>query len=126
MARPDPSSSTDRSDVDLRADGILQITIRGVWNAAEVDAFFATLRPFYADARRRFRIARTLVLVEAVQSPAVAMQVRTQALAIKQPGDRRAFVVATFLSKIQIRRLATTDEFGLFTSRDAAEAWLLR
>lgn len=126
MARPDPSSSTDRCDVGLRTDGILQITIRGVWTAAEVDTFFTTLRPLYAEARRRFKTARTLVLVEAVQSPAVAMHVRTQALAIKQPGDRRAFVVATFLSKIQIRRLATTEEFGLFTSSDAAEAWLLR
>lgn len=112
-------------DAELTPRDILDLTIRGVWTKDEVDRFFAALTPLYREARRRSGTTRTLVIVETVQSPAIALHVSSHALALKQPGDRRAFVVASFLSKLQIRRLATTDAFGLFTDRSAAERWLL-
>ncbi len=125
MSRLHRLESTTRYDCDLRASGVVEIVIRHVWTAAEVQAFFALLAPLYDEARRLHGSARILTIVEAVQSPGVAMHVRSQALALSRPGDKRAFVVATFLSKLQIRRLSVTDAFGLFTDRTTAERWLL-
>lgn len=119
------AGATAGYDADLSPPGILRMTIRGVWSTAEVDLFFAALRPLYAEARRRNGKVLSLTIVEAVQSPAIALHVRMHALALKRPGDRRAFVVGTFLSRLQIKRLATTEQFGLFTDRAAAESWLL-
>ncbi|MFX8047632.1 hypothetical protein ABTK64_20165, partial [Acinetobacter baumannii] len=68
---------------------------------------------------------RHLVVVETVQSPAVALHVRERTLAHKRAGDRNAFVIATQLAKLQITRLATNNGFGLFTDRVSARQWLL-
>ena len=109
----------------LRPDGVLDVTIRTLWTVAQVDAFFVALSPVHAAARRRHGIVRVLVNVVTLQSPMVAMRVREHTLAIKAPSDRNAFVVATMLSKLQIRRLASISGFGVFTDRDAAECWLI-
>jgi len=122
--RIENSAGTGRYEADLRPDGLLAIIIRGVWSGEDVDDFFAALAPLYAEARRRHGRTLTLIVVEAVQSPAIAMRVRDHALALRRDGDRRAFVVATFLSKLQVKRLRTSEAFGLFTDRAAAEAWL--
>ncbi len=109
----------------LHPDGIIAISIRKVWTLADVDAFFPVLEPIHQTARRRYGRVRILVHVEEVQSPLVALHVRKHAVAIRQPGDRRAFVVATFLSKLQIRRLGNSESVGIFTDEAAARQWLL-
>lgn len=108
----------------LDPDGILRIGIAGVWDKAQVDAFFVALAPLHGRARVLRGRACALVEVGAVQSPLVALHVRAKALAIKRPGDRTAMVIATVLSKLQITRLATSEGFGLFTDPAAALAWL--
>lgn len=108
----------------LTDDGILYIRIMNVWSIAEVDRFFEALAPIHAQARRQHGRVCTLVEVGAVQSPTVAIHVRKHALAIKRPGDRTAMLVATILSKLQIKRLATNEGFGLFTDRATARTWL--
>ncbi len=109
----------------LRPDGILDLTIRGVWTVSDVDAFFAELAPLHDAARRRHGSVRMLIVVEAVQPLAVAMRVRHHAIVIKQVGDRRAFIWLTALAKLQINRLRTSETIGVFTDRGAAEGWLL-
>ncbi|HET9509840.1 MAG TPA: hypothetical protein VFO80_01710 [Sphingomonas sp.] len=106
-------------------DGIFEIVIRGFWTEAQVDRFFVAILPLHHDCRLRFQRVRSLIRVEAVQSPAVALHVRDRAMALKQPGDRNAFVIASFLSKLQITRLASRDDFGLFTDAAVARDWLL-
>ncbi len=124
--RIERDGSSEGYSATLRSDGVLAVTIRGVWAADAVDMFFDAFAPLYAEARRRHGAVHTLTIVERVQSPAVALRVRDRSLLLKQPGDRRAFVVATFLSKLQIKRLGTNDAFGLFTDQASAEAWLKR
>lgn len=109
----------------LRPDGILDLAICGVWTVDDVDAFFAALVPVHDAARRRHGSVRMLIVVQAVQPLAVAMRVRHHAIAIKQAGDRRAFIWLTALAKLQIKRLRTSETIGVFTDRGAAEAWLL-
>ena len=111
-------------DILLDPEGILHIRIDGVWTRAEVDAFFAALVPYHATARTAHGRVLALVTIASIQSPLVALHVRDHALAIKRPGDRTAMVVATPLSKLQIKRIASTEGFGLFTEPEAALAWL--
>lgn len=109
----------------LADDGVLDIAIRGHWTTTQVDRFFAAILPVYHRSRARFGRVRALIRVENVQSPGVALHVRDRALAVKVPGDRNAVVVASFLSKLQITRLASRDDFGLFTDETVARSWLL-
>lgn len=109
----------------LADDGVFDIIIRGFWTTEQVDRFFVAILPLHNEARARYANVRALIRVEMVQSPSVALHVRDGATALKQPGDRNAFVIASFLSKLQITRLASRDDFGLFTDVDAARAWLL-
>jgi len=109
----------------LADDGVFEITIRGFWTIDQVDRFFVAILPLHHQARARFGRVRSLIRVETVQSPAVALHVRDRAAALKQPADRNGFVIASFLSKLQITRLASRDGFGLFTDVDAARTWLL-
>lgn len=109
----------------LSADGVLHITIRGLWKTPQVDRFFAAIMPLYHASRARFGSVRALIEVETVQSPLVALHVRERTLAVKQAGDRNAIVVASFLSKLQITRLASTENFGVFTDAAVAREWLL-
>ncbi len=109
----------------MAEDGILEIVIRGFWKEAQVDRFFVAILPLYQDCRLRFQCVRALIGVEVVQSPAVALHVRDRAMDLKQPGDRIAFVIASFLAKLQIKRLASRDDFGLFTDAAVARDWLL-
>ena len=112
-------------DAAVSADGIVEVTIRGVWSAPQVDRFFATIAPLREEARRRRQAVLTLAIIESVQSPVVAAQVRSHVLSAKKPGDRNAFVVASQLSKFQIKRLASWNGFGLFTDEATARRWLL-
>ncbi|WP_294335904.1 hypothetical protein [uncultured Sphingomonas sp.] len=50
---------------------------------------------------------------------------RDRAMDLKQPGDRNAFVIASLMAKLQIKRLASRDNFGLFTDAAVARDWLL-
>ena len=124
--RPDAAAlAGDGYALALDDAGILAATIRGVWTRDQVDALFAALVPLHSLARQTHGRVLALVRVESVQSPTVALHVRNRMLAIKQPGDRNAIVVGTMLSKLQIGRLATTENFGLFTNPAVARAWLL-
>lgn len=107
-------------------DGVFEVVIRGFWNVDQVDRFFVAILPLHHICRARFSHVRALIRVEAVQSPSVALHVRDRAMALKSPGDRNAFVIASFLSKLQITRLASRDDFGLFTDAAVARAWLLQ
>ncbi|MFD1788719.1 hypothetical protein ACFSC3_14210 [Sphingomonas floccifaciens] len=109
----------------LADDGVFDITIRGFWTTEQVDRFFVAILPMHHDCRERFRRVCAQIRIESVQSPSVALHVRDRALALKRPGDRNAFVFASFLSKLQITRLASNDDFGLFTDEATARAWLL-
>lgn len=109
----------------LAADGVFDITIRGLWSIHQVDRFFTAILPLHHLSRAQYRRVRALIRVETVQSPAVALYVRDRTLALKQAGDRNAVVVASFLSKLQITRLASSDNFALFTDAATARAWLL-
>lgn len=124
MIRGDPAEADGDFDAALADDGVLDIVIRGFWTLPQVDRFFARLMPLYHAARARRGRVLALIRVETVQSPAVAMHVRDCAVALKLEGDRNAVVVASFLSKLQITRLATTENFGLFTDPATARAWL--
>ncbi|MES2339033.1 MAG: hypothetical protein V4537_13130 [Pseudomonadota bacterium] len=109
----------------LTTDGVLDIAIRGVWTVQQVDRFFSAIMPLYHQSRAQFGTVRALILVQTVQSPTVALHVRDRTLALKMVGDRNAVVVASFLSKLQITRLATTENFGVFTDAGIAREWLL-
>ncbi len=109
----------------LADDGVFDITIRGFWTTDQVDRFFVAILPLYNESRARFSQVRALIRVESVQSPSVGMHVRDRTMALKQPGDRNAFVIASFLSKLQITRLASREDFGLFTDASVARDWLL-
>lgn len=109
----------------LADDGVFDIVIRGFWTTDQVDRFFLAILPLYHASRARFSQVRALIRVEMLQSPSVALHVRDRALALKQPTDRNAFVIASFLSKFQITRLASREDFGLFTDETAAREWLL-
>ncbi|MHA6723126.1 hypothetical protein [Sphingomonas sp. RS2018] len=112
-------------DATLGSDGIMEIVIRGVWSTAQADRFFIALMPLYLTCRTHHGTVRALIRVESVQIPTVAMHVRERILAMKMAGDRNAIVVASFLSRLQINRLASNDNFGLFTDAATARAWLL-
>ena len=109
----------------LGADGVLDIAIRGMWSTHQVDRFFTAILPLYHRSRAAHGRVRALIRVETVQAPGVALHVRDRALAMKMRGDRNAVVVASFLSKLQITRLASTENFGLFTDPAVARDWLL-
>ncbi|KQN26295.1 hypothetical protein ASE86_09185 [Sphingomonas sp. Leaf33] len=105
-------------------DGVFEIVIRGFWTIDQVDRFYVAILPLHHICRARFSRVRALIRVEMVQSPSVALHVRDRAMALKRPGDRNAFVIASFLSKLQITRLASRDDFGLFTDAVVARDWL--
>jgi hypothetical protein len=110
----------------LADDGVIDIHVRGFWSVAERDNFFGPLAVIHAAARSRFPHVLQLVRLESLQSPSVGIQFRAAALDMKRPGDRTAVVVATILSKLQIKRLGSDNKgFAVFTSADAARAWLL-
>lgn len=110
----------------LADDGVLDINIHGVWTIEQTDRFFGELAPIHAAARARHGRVLALIVVGTVQAPLVALHVRNRAVAIKRPGDRNAVVVATFLSKLQITRVANGEDFGVFTDLATAREWLLR
>jgi len=99
--------------------------IRGLWTPGQVDRFFDATEQLRLSARAEHGRVLSLVIVQTVQPPAVALHVRNRTVTIKQPGDRNAFVVASFLSKLQIGRLASSDSSGLFSDPLAARRWLL-
>lgn len=125
MIRGDPAAGDGDYEAEVADDGVLDIVIRGFWSPPQVDRFFAALQPLHAEATARFARVLALIRVESVQSPSVALHVRDRALEMKRPGDRNAVVVASFLSQLQITRLATTVDFGLFTDPASARAWLI-
>ena len=125
QTRGDRAAGDGDFDAALADDGVFDITIRGFWTTDQVDRFFVAILPTYHEARARFRHVRALIRVESVQSPAVALHVRERTLAVKMAGDRNAIVIASFLSKLQITRLASTENFGVFTDDAVARAWLL-
>ncbi|MGX9079629.1 hypothetical protein ACWTQY_27565, partial [Klebsiella pneumoniae] len=106
--RGDVNAGDGNFDAALGPDGIIGVTIRGLWTNQQVDRFFTATEPLRKAARASGNRALQLVMVETVQPPAVALHVRNCTVAVKLPGDRNAFVVASQLSKLQITRLATT------------------
>lgn len=123
--RGDLRAGDGNFDAAIGPDGIIGVTIRDVWTNAQVDRFFDATDPLRRAVRAAHDRVLQLVVVETVQPPAVALHVRNCTVAVKLPGDRNAFVVASQLSKLQITRLATTRNFGLFTDRLVARQWLL-
>ena len=120
-----PNSASDKSyNMRRLDDGIVEVIVRKVLSIAEVESLFDELRPLYASSRGPDGIVRVLVLMKAIQSPTVALRVRSNALALARPGDRRAYVVATFLSKLQMTRLGGDDSHAVFADQAAAEIWL--
>ncbi len=85
----------------------------------------AALMPLYLTCRTHHGTVRALIRVGSVQMPSVALHVRDRILAMKMADDRNAIVVAGFLAKLQINRLASNRNFALFTDSATARAWLL-
>lgn len=112
-------------DAAIAQDSVLEITIRGIWDCAQVDRFFAATEPMRLAVRAAHGRVLSLIKVELVQPPLVALHVRKHAIAVKHQQDRNAFVVTSLLSKLQIERLASNHQFGLFRDAPAARAWLL-
>jgi hypothetical protein len=113
---------------DLEVSGILAIATSGFWSDAEANAYRAELRDEGVRARRLHGAA--LVLVDgrttAVQPASVMEKMASiEAILIATDRDRAAYVVANSLSKLQARRLATTDQLEIFLSPSAARTWLL-
>lgn len=125
-AKCDGPGPGGRFTMQLDGTGIIDIVVWGFWSRAEVDTFFVPLTAIHATSRRLHGTVRQMIALKAVQSPAVALDYRAAAIAMKQPGDRTAVVVATMLSKLQIARLGQGRAgFRVFTSTDAARNWLL-
>jgi len=112
-------------DASLARDGVIDIAIRGVWTSRQVDGFFSAIEPLWELVRFSRGRVLALIVVETVQSPPIALQVRARTLAVKVPGDRNAFVVRSALSRLQINRLGGSSGFALFTNSPAARKWLL-
>lgn len=104
---------------------IIDVHAHGVWSVAEVDAFFDALTPINAAMRVEHGRALQMMQIGAVQLPAVASHFRCRGIAMKRPGDRNALLFASVLSKLQVKRLATTENFAIFSDRAAAREWLL-
>ena len=111
--------------ITLEQSGILYFHIRKVLSAQDADDFYAELAPTHEMARRRYGRVLTLARVSVVQSPIVALRVRSLTLAIKQPGDRHALLIGTMLAKLQMGRLGTHSTFQVFGNEDQAREWLL-
>jgi hypothetical protein len=114
----------DRYRAALHSDGILYVEMFGLMSRADVDQYYPDLAPFDAAMRASHGRVRTLVDVQMVQPPGVAMYFRQKGISGLNPTDRCAFLVATMLSKLQIARLAIDENVGLFTDREKALAWL--
>jgi len=121
-ASPSPAPYT----VSVTDDGILSLRIDGVLDAADVEGFFAALTPVHARIRRTTGTVRALLETTRVQSPVIAMQIRSRTMALADPADRVGIVFATILAKFQIQRLIGGEMFAIFTDRNAALAWLRR
>lgn len=125
-ARCDGPGAGGRFTMLLDADGVIDVVVWGFWSRGEVAKFFEPLAAIHATSRRRYGAVRQMIVLKTVQSPIVALDYRAAAIAMKQSGDRTAVVVATMLSKLQIRRLGEgRADFRVFTDVDTARAWLL-
>lgn len=106
-------------------DGILICRLHGFLHDDAAQLFGRDLAEAAAGARRHNR--PLLFLVDnregSVVSPVAAAALADQLNASKQPGDRTAIIVSDSLSKLQAKRVTTT-EHDVFVSEAEARAWL--
>jgi hypothetical protein len=115
--------SRDYSD----ADGIILVTATGAWDEQDVDRHYEELRREIA-ARREAGLPILLlsdVTQAERQSAAVEQRTLWQIGQTFQPGDRVAVLVADADDKAHVRGLLGAADMGAFSSKIAAQMWLL-
>lgn len=108
-----------------QGDGILICRLRGFLDEGATAVLARDLSA--AIARIRQANQPILYLVDnregRVVAPAAASALAAHLESTKRPGDRTAIVVSNSLSKLQAKRVTTTDH-EVFVSENAARTWL--
>jgi hypothetical protein len=105
---------------------IIVVTARGFWSMGPLERHFDEFAEVVADQRASGWTIRVLVdLREAdVQLGEVIKRVIVRTAQVYEPHDRLAIVIASSLSKMQLRHIAARIDRKFFISIDAARAWL--
>ncbi|QUT05157.1 hypothetical protein KFK14_19475 [Sphingobium phenoxybenzoativorans] len=115
--------SRDYSDED----GIILVTATGAWNEHDVDQHYEALRLEIA-ARRETGLPILLlsdVTQAKRQAPAVERRTMWQIEQTFAPGDRLAVLVTDADDKAHVRGLLGKADMAAFSSKIAAQMWLL-
>ncbi|MBA4047730.1 MAG: hypothetical protein C0476_04225 [Sphingomonas sp.] len=112
-------------DVDVRRN-LVVITLGGFFSRADVDAFLTAREVAHARLRCGPNEHVTLADVRAMKIQAQDIVVAwADVLAGAAYRSRRlAFVQASSLARLQLKRAAAMRDVGYFTSMDDAQAWL--
>lgn len=109
-------------------EGIVQLTLGGFWDGAELDRFAAAFRQTVDRARRthpHFSIlsdSRNFA-VQSAETSAGFMRIMTAMGAIKR-GGRTAIIVATALNRMQASRVFAHPGIQVFMDLDEGRRWL--
>jgi hypothetical protein len=107
--------------------GIIFVTGSGIWTRADVDGHYGELRRIIAEvraARRPVRVLSDLTRAER-QSHAVEAHILGEIDRTYRAGDRVAFLTANADDKNYVKMVLGRADAAVFSSRMAAEMWLL-
>lgn len=108
--------------------GIVRVTASGLLSESDLEAYVASVRPALEANRRRYGIAKLLLdrRYAPVQPPLIHALLRELMPSYLHVDDALAYLVASALVSIQIKRVLVLARSEIFLEERDALAWLAR